>query len=119
MVLGGKRNNKHYCLQVTVCIGLTMESSIPSKILNVIKSAESKTTNYKTQSDIRKFKSFIRSDGDDREIEHIPDDELDILISRFLITVKSNQGEDYEPTTLKGFQGSIQRYLRSKGGTWI
>ena len=46
------------------------------EILNLIKSTESKTTNYKTQSDIRKFKSFIRSDGDDREIEHIPDDEL-------------------------------------------
>ena len=53
----------------------------------MIKSAESKTTNYKTQSDIRKFKSYIPSDGDDREIEYIPADELDILISRFLITV--------------------------------
>ena len=82
-----------------------MKSSMPSDILNVIKSAESKITNYKIQSDTRKFKSV----SDDCEVRNTPDKEWDILILRFLINVKSNQGKDYEPSTLKGSQSSIQR----------
>ena len=82
-----------------------MKSSMPSDILTVKKSAESEITNYKIQSDIRKFKSV----SDNCEVLNTPDEEWDILISRFLITIKSNQGKDYEPSSLKGSQSSIQR----------
>ena len=82
-----------------------MNASMPRDILTVKKSAESEITNYKIQSDIRKFKSV----SNNCEVRNTPDEEWDILISRFLTTIKSNQGKDYEPSSLKGSQSSIQR----------
>ena len=77
--------------------------------------SESKSTKVKTQSDIRKFKNFLNSENEDKEIEDIPDPELDILMSKFFVSMKTRDGTDYDPRTLKGFQASIQRYLHSKG----
>ena len=52
--------------------------------------------------------------GDCREIEDIPPRELDVLLVRFFVSAKTSDYLEYEPTTLKGFQGSVQRYLNEK-----
>ena len=52
---------------------------------------ESKTNNYKTQSDICNFKEFLQSDNDDLEIENIPDQQLEFLKPRFLIIINTTR----------------------------
>ena len=83
----------------------------PNDILNFIDSATSKNTFEKTRSDVKKVKEFLAGEHESRDLDEITSDELDLLLSRFFINSKTQKGEDYEPSTLKGFQTSVQRYL--------
>ena len=46
-----------------------------------------------------------------RQIENIPASELDLLLSKFFISVHKQDGSEYEPATLSCFQRSFQRHL--------
>ena len=51
-----------------------------------------------------------------RKIEEIPIPELDSLFARFLLgTKKVKTHEEYESSTLRGFNSSLDRYLRQHG----
>ena len=50
-----------------------------------------------------------------RAIENIPANELDLLLSKFFISVCKKNGTEYETGTLSGFQRSFQCYLYEKG----
>ena len=51
-----------------------------------------------------------------RKIEEIPIPELDSLFARFLLGArKVKTHEEYEPSTLRGFISSLDRYLRQHG----
>ena len=50
-----------------------------------------------------------------RAIENIPANELDLLLSKFFISVRKQDGAEYEPCTLSGFQRSFQRHLHEEG----
>ena len=87
---------------------------ISSDINEFIKNAESQKTVDKTKRDVAKFSEFLRSESVNESIENIQHKELDVLLARYFMSVKTLKGEEYEPMTLKGFQSSIQRYLLSK-----
>ena len=40
--------------------------------------------------------------------------DLDVLIANFLLQVRMKDGEQYEPTSLRSFVSSFDRYLRKK-----
>lgn len=44
--------------------------------------------------------------------EVIPPNELDTLISTFLLSVKKKDGTEYEPTTIRAYMSSLDRYLK-------
>ena len=46
---------------------------------------------------------------------NVPANELDLLLSKFFISVCKQDGTEYEPCTLSGFQRSFQRHLHEKG----
>ena len=72
--------------------------TIPSELTNFIDFAASKNTIEKTKYDIRRFTSFlITEENESRPIEEIPPAESDLLLSRFFINAKTNQGIEYEP----------------------
>ena len=73
-----------------------------------------KTQLRKTEYDLNVWKRLLRSKGEEREIEDIPADELNILICRFMMEIKKKDGDAYEPATLCSFQRSLQRYLKDK-----
>ena len=50
-----------------------------------------------------------------RQIENIPASELDLLLSKFFISVRKQDSSEYEPATLSCFQRSFQRHLHGKG----
>ena len=50
-----------------------------------------------------------------RAIENIPANELDVLLSKFFISVRKQNDTEYELGNLSGFQRSFQCYLHEKG----
>ena len=50
-----------------------------------------------------------------RKIEEIPPNELKNLAKRFVLSVRKKNGEEYEPSSIRAFLQSIDRYLRKNG----
>ncbi|XP_077990940.1 uncharacterized protein KIAA1958-like [Glandiceps talaboti] len=47
-----------------------------------------------------------------RKLEAIPPCDLDPLLSRFYLSIRKKNGEEYEPDSISSYQKSIDRYLR-------
>lgn len=83
-----------------------------------INSMENDSTRKKTESDMRQFRSYLDFKGEGREIENISVIELDTYFGSFIIGArKAKDKSEYEPSTLRGFMSSLDRYLKRKGWT--
>ena len=61
---------------------------------------KSKNTQYKTKSDLNAWrKKFCESLKESRAIENRPTNEIDLLLSKFFISVREQNGTEYEPAT--------------------
>ena len=69
----------------------------------------------KTNSDLNTWKRYLKGLKEEREIEFIPFEELNLLMCRFFMDAKKKDGGPYEPSTFTSFQRSLQRYLKDKG----
>ena len=69
-------------------------------------------TARKTLANVKSFKEWLRLNDESREPQKIPPSELNILISRFIITLKKPDGTDHKPDTLTSYYNSIDRFLR-------
>ena len=82
---------------------LTLAEEATSKdeveIEKFLQEQKSKNTQYKTKSDLNAWKKFCESLKESRAIENIPANELDLLLSKFFISVRKQNGTEYEPTT--------------------
>lgn len=58
-----------------------------------------------------KARKRFTSAGEERNIEDILAEDLNLRMSRFFMGIKKNDGDQYEPTTLTSFHRSQQRYL--------
>ena len=85
------------------------------EIEKFLQEQKSKNTQYKTKSDLNAWKKSCESQKESRAIGNIPANELDLLLSKFFISVRKQNGTEYELGTLSGFQRSFQRYLHEKG----
>ena len=74
--------------------------------------AVKKNTIFKTVNDLRILNTYLDSLGEKRSIEEIPYEELCPLLCKFFKNVKKSDGNDYEPTTVRGFLSSFDRHLR-------
>ena len=84
---------------------LSLPEEVTSKdeveIEKFLQEQKSKNTQYKTKSDLNAWKKFCESLKESRAIENIPANELDLLLSKILISVnvRKQNGTEYEPTT--------------------
>ena len=85
------------------------------EIDNFIINQKAKATKYKDTSDLNTFKKFCTTINETREIELIPDTDLDNILCQFFITAKTRKGDLYEPDTLTGIRNSLQRVLFNRG----
>ena len=67
-----------------------------------------KTTIYDLNT-VVKFLCEVRNE--ERELEKIPPGELNVYLSKFIITARTKKGEKYEPCSLRGILTSVDRYL--------
>ena len=74
-----------------------------------------KNTLSKTNRDVALLKEFLRTKEIVKEMENLEAKELDEVLCAFLVSVKKKDGGEYEPTTLRSFITSFDRYLRKKG----
>lgn len=66
----------------------------------------------KTRFDLELVKSYLRGTNEKRAVHDIPPHELDPYLASFIASVKKKNGEDFEPGTLRGILGSVDRYFR-------
>ena len=111
-VEAGKENEQTLA---NLCPAEKATSKDEVEIEKFLQAQKSKNTQYKTKNDLKAWKKFCESIKESRAIENIPANELDLLLSKFFISVRKQDGTDYEPRTLSGFQRSFQRHLHEKG----
>ena len=73
---------------------------------------ENENTKKKTLYDLKIFREFLETCDEKREIENIPPVELQAIIKKFVLAVRKKNGDEYEPSSIRAFLQSIDRYLR-------
>ena len=73
-----------------------------------------KNTVRKTESTIKHFSQWLKSQPryENRNILEIEAEKLDNYVGSFLLSIRKNDGTDYEPDTLTSYHRSIARYLK-------
>ena len=73
-----------------------------------------KNTVRKTDGDVKLFMNWLLSaKSERRSLDILPAPELDKYVAMFILSIKKQGGEDYEPDSLIGKFNSIARHLRS------
>ena len=73
------------------------------EIASFTEDQENANTKKKTVSDLKLFNEFLNSEEEERNIENIPAAELQQLAKKFVLGVRKKNGEEYEPSSLRGF----------------
>ena len=74
---------------------------------------ENKNTARKTSQDVALFKTFLR-EGKLNDPEELTPLQLDASLRQFIVSVRKQDGSDYEPSSLRCMVASIERYLKKK-----
>ena len=77
---------------------------------------ENENTKKKTLYDLKIFRQFLETCDEKREIENITPAEVQAIIKKFVLARKNKKkkknGDEYEPSSIRAFLQSIDRYLR-------
>ena len=73
---------------------------------------ENENTKKKTLYDLKIFREFLETCDEKREIENITPVELQAIIKKFVLAVRKKNDDEYEPSSIRAFLQSIDRYLR-------
>ena len=80
----------------------------------ILETEENENTKKKNKQDMALFSSFLQnSQNETRDIHEIPPYQLDSYISKFLLSVRKRNGDNYEPTSLRGMVSSFERYFNN------
>ena len=90
-------------------------ASLEGSIETFIEEQENQNTVKKTKRDVALFTECLQTKGEARsEIAEIPPAELNELLSRFILSVRKKEGQDYEPSSLRGMVARFERHLKRK-----
>ena len=79
-----------------------------------INGQKNKNTARKTHCDVRLFQTFLLQQGKSNIIERLETNELNNLLSTFLLSFRKKDGTEYEPQTLRSYPASLNRYLKGR-----
>ena len=71
-----------------------------------------KATLQKTQRDVKLLQTFLGTRNELRKVEEIPALELNEYICEFIISVRTKDGKDYEPSSLRSLLANFERHLK-------
>ena len=89
-------------------------ANVDESIDTFIEKQCNQNTLSKTHRDIELLKKFLAFENEEREIHNIEPKALNNYISEFIVKVRKQDGGEYEPTTLRSFISSFDRFLRKK-----
>jgi hypothetical protein len=75
---------------------------------------ENMNTRKKTEGHIRLFTQFLMVNNYTCEMNTISAIELNNFLCKFFVGVRQKNGEQYEPSYLRGMLGSFERHLKRK-----
>ena len=78
---------------------------------------ENKATLQKTQRDVKLLQTFLGTRNELRKVEEIPALELNEYICEFIISVRTKDGKDYEPSSLRSLLASFERHLKKNSSS--
>ena len=73
---------------------------------------QNKNTRAKTTRDVKLLIEFLKEKQDQRNPEDIEAKELNEYLCEFILSVKRKDGQDYEPSSLRGLFSSFNRHLK-------
>jgi len=76
---------------------------------------ENKNTAQKSERDIRLSERFLKTKDEDRKIEDISAAELNEYIGQFIISVRTKDDTECQPTSLRSLIANFERHLKKKG----
>ena len=79
---------------------------------NFIAEQENKATLQETKRDVKLLQTFLGTRNELRKVEEIPALELNEYICEFIISVRTKDGKDYEPSSLRSLLASFERHLK-------
>ena len=80
-----------------------------------IDSKKKKNTVAATARDVRNVQRWLQvNKNEERPLEVIPTDELNLLLSQLWLSIRKTDGSEYEPGTLNQIKNSVDRYLKEK-----
>ena len=71
-----------------------------TEVEEFIDNEENSNTQRKTKNNMALLSSFMAKEKENRQFEEILPQGLDNYLSRFLLSVRKKNGDEYEPTTL-------------------
>ena len=75
---------------------------------------EYKNTRAKTERDVKLLKAFLTVKGESRKPNELTPQEPNEYLSEFILSVKRKDGEDYEPSSLRGLIASFNRHFKEQ-----
>ncbi|XP_048241068.1 zinc finger MYM-type protein 2-like [Haliotis rufescens] len=83
------------------------------EIQQFIKAQENKNTAKKTNSNMTTLAKWLEQNrGETRPLQSIPPHRLNSHLCKFFMDARKSNGENYEPSSLKGMLSSFNRHLR-------
>jgi hypothetical protein len=79
-----------------------------------VQQMKNENTKRKTKSDVNKFKKWLKEQALSEDFENMEPNQLDLELARFFLNVRRSDNNEFEPDSLRSFQGSIHRYLSDK-----
>ena len=87
-------------------------ASTSEDVKSFIDEQDNKNTIRKTLTDINKFRRFLETKGEKRDVHEISVDQLDAYLANFILSIKKSDGSEYEPSSLRNIISSIDRKLQ-------
>ena len=87
------KENEHALANLSPAEEATSKHEV--EIENFLQEQKSKNTQYKIKSDLNAWKKFCESLKESRAIENIPANKLDLLLSKFFISFRKQNGPEY------------------------
>jgi len=79
-----------------------------SSVDSFIAEQENKATLQKTRRDVKLLQTLLGTRNELRKVEEIPELELSDYICKFIISVRTKDGKDYEPYSLRSLLASFE-----------
>jgi hypothetical protein len=79
-----------------------------------VRENENPSTVRKTKGHVTLLHDFLRTNGENNPIQEMSPAALDSWLCKFYIGIRNKQGQEYEPSTLRGMEGSFDRHLRER-----